>query len=110
MSRRSLTNLGLVVATVALFIVTLKIGLSRGDFIGTDSAATDQIVTSDPGYEPWFEGFWTQPGGEVESGLFALQAALGAGLLGFALGTYRSRNRPVDTRSGAVHDAPNTGV
>ena len=31
--------------------------------------------------------------GEVESGLFALQAALGAGALGFVLGTMRERRR-----------------
>lgn len=93
MSKRSMINLGLVVATVLLFVITLKIGLSRGEFVGTDSAANDQIAKSAPDYKPWFEGFWTQPGGEVESGLFALQAALGAGLLGFVLGTYRERRK-----------------
>ena len=37
------------------------------------------------GYEPWFDSFFS-PAGETESGLFALQAALGAGVLGYVLG------------------------
>ena len=86
-------NLALVAAVVAVFVVALGLGLSRGEFVGTDAAATDQIAISDPGYTPWFEGFWSQPGGEVESGLFALQAAIGAGVLGFVLGSYRAKHR-----------------
>lgn len=93
MSRRSMINLGLVLATIAIFVVALVVGLSQGEFVGTDSAATDEITASDPSYTPWFTGFWSQPGGEVESGLFALQAALGAGVLGFVLGSYRSKRR-----------------
>lgn len=91
--RSRTVNLLLVLAAAAVFGVALMIGTSHGDFVGTDSQANDEITQSDPGYEPWFSRSWTQPGGEVESGLFALQAALGAGVLGFALGSLRERRR-----------------
>lgn len=110
MSKRSMINLGLIVATAVLFVVVLKVGLSRGEFVGTDAAANDQIATSDPGYEPWFEGFWTQPGGEVESGLFALQAALGAGVLGFVLGTYRARHKAAQNEPVIPQDTSNSSA
>lgn len=93
MRRTTTVNLMLALAAVAVFIVALMIGTSNGEFVGTDSKANDEIAQSDPTYEPWFKPFWTQPGGEVESGLFALQAALGAGVLGFALGSFRERRR-----------------
>ena len=39
-----------------------------------------------PGYQPWFEPILEPASGEVESLLFALQAAVGAGIVGFVLG------------------------
>lgn len=44
-----------------------------------------------PDYEPWFQPLLEPPGGETESLLFALQAALGAGVIGYAIGLYRGR-------------------
>ena len=40
----------------------------------------------DPDYEPWFSPLLEPASGEIESLLFALQAALGAGVIGFVLG------------------------
>lgn len=91
--RKATVNLLLLLAAAAVFVVALVIGGSRGEFVGSDAAATEAISRTNPDYEPWFTPFWTQPGGEVESGLFALQAALGAGVLGFALGSLRERRR-----------------
>ncbi|MFQ9918367.1 MAG: energy-coupling factor ABC transporter substrate-binding protein [Flavonifractor plautii] len=42
--------------------------------------------SSNPDYEPWFEPILEPASGEVESLLFALQAAIGAGVVGFVLG------------------------
>lgn len=106
MRRTTLTNLLLVAAAVAVFALTLVIGTSRGDFTGTDAAATDAIAAVDPDYEPWFTPLWTQPGGEVESGLFALQAGLGAGVLGFALGSLRERRRAATAGRAAAPPTP----
>ncbi len=40
-------------------------------------------------YQPWFSSVWTPPSGEIESLLFALQAAFGAIIIGYFLGYYR---------------------
>ncbi|AZA11056.1 energy-coupling factor ABC transporter substrate-binding protein [Corynebacterium gerontici] len=62
-------------------------------FAGTDAAAETLVEDANPGYESWFSPLVGELPAEVESGLFALQAALGAGLLGYVLGAYRERNR-----------------
>ncbi len=95
MPRSRKTTIALLVAIVVIFVVALVIGgqVSKGEdvsFGGTDSAATTAI--KDTGYEPWWQPIMT-PAIEVESGLFALQAGLGGGLLGYFLGTLRERRR-----------------
>lgn len=109
MRDRRLTNVLLVVLAAAIFVLALVMGTKSGDFGGTDAAATDTIEKSDPGYKPWFEPFWTQPGGEVESGLFAMQAALGAGFLGFVLGTFRERRKKRDATAGVAGASDGAG-
>ena len=96
--RKHASTLAILLAIVALFAVAMVLGTrqSTGDgetFIGTDSAATTHIEENHAGYTPWFQTIFEPSSGEVESGLFALQAALGAGALGFVLGTMRERRR-----------------
>lgn len=68
---------------------------SEEQFGGTDAAAEGIVAEQNPDYTPWFEPLVGELPGEVESGLFALQAALGAGVLGYALGNYRGRSKAV---------------
>ena len=85
-----MTTALLVLAVIALF--ALPLALDRGsDFAGTDGQATQLVEESDPGHRPWFESVTSPSSQEVESGLFALQAALGGGVLGYALGRLRGR-------------------
>ncbi|WBT09495.1 energy-coupling factor ABC transporter substrate-binding protein [Corynebacterium sp. SCR221107] len=90
-------TIGLIV--LVLVIAAFPMFFNLGDpaveeaFGGTDAAAESIIVEQDPDYEPWFDPIVGELPGEVESGLFALQAALGAGALGYVLGVYRGRRK-----------------
>ena len=94
--RKHLVTPALIVAALVIAVGSYLLGAGRGGeepFAGTDATATSTIEQSHPGYRPWFAPVLTPAGGEVESGLFALQAALGAGVLGFVLGSLRERRR-----------------
>jgi len=59
------------------------------EFAGADGEAEELITEINPGYEPWFTSVWEPPSGEIESLLFALQGALGAGFIFYYLGYKR---------------------
>lgn len=86
-------NFALLGAVILIFVVSFVLAPKpSGDeesFVGTDSVVTEVLEAE--GAEPWFEPIFEPGSGEIESGLFALQAALGAGILGFALGNLRGR-------------------
>lgn len=84
------TNIILLLLVVLLAIVPLMI-VNDSEFGGADGEAEEMIGEINPDYEPWFESFWEPPGGETESLLFALQAALGAGFLGYYIGLRRGK-------------------
>lgn len=89
-------TIGLIVlaAVIAVFPMFFHLGDPEEEpFGGADGAATELIEESNPDYEPWFEPVVDELPGEVESGLFALQAGLGGGVLGYALGFYRGRSK-----------------
>jgi len=58
-------------------------------FTGSDDQAEGVIAALAPDYKPWFASVWEPPSGEIESLLFALQAALGAGVLAYYIGLRR---------------------
>ena len=78
-------NLILILLVIALAAVPLWL-LPNAEFGGADGAAEEAITELNPDYEPWFEPILEPASGEVESLLFALQAAIGAGGVGFVLG------------------------
>ncbi|MGV8845956.1 energy-coupling factor ABC transporter substrate-binding protein [Tessaracoccus sp.] len=85
----------LVAVLVAIFALSFSLAptAAEGDesFAGTDSVVTEML--EDQGVEPWFTPIFEPGSGEIESGLFALQAALGAGLFGYALGNLQGRSK-----------------
>ncbi|HXV93977.1 MAG TPA: energy-coupling factor ABC transporter substrate-binding protein [Pseudonocardia sp.] len=79
-----------MVAVVALAVGPLL--FVDGEFGGADGVATERIAADHPGHEPWAAPL-LEPSQEVASGLFALQAAIGAGFLGYYVGVARTRRR-----------------
>lgn len=117
--KKSTTNVLLGVALVVVFAVSFIVGGTHTDpaerFTGTDSAATSQIEAANPDYVPWFAPFFQPESGEIESGLFALQAGIGGAVLGFAIGgLWGRRGGPlggsgagqVSAESAAIKQAP----
>ena len=88
-------NLLLAGGVVALALCALAFGRSSRQeaFGGTDDQAGAVVETLRPGYRPWAAPLWEPPSGEVESLLFGLQSAAGAGALCYALGYWRGRRK-----------------
>lgn len=84
-SLKKSTKTILVIIMLALIIGPLY-AVSNGEFGGSDDAAEGQITESNPDYEPWFEPLIEPKSGEIESLLFASQAAFGAIIIGYYLG------------------------
>lgn len=62
-------------------------------FAGADGRAQQTIGEIAPDYQPWFAPLLEPASGEIASLLFALQAALGAGVIGYWLGAAVTRER-----------------
>lgn len=102
--RLSWVSLACLAAAVLIVAVSWLLAPRGGDgesFAGTDASVVGQLEES--GVERWFEPLFSPGSAELESGLFALQAAAGAGVLGYALGRLHERRR---ARSQAPADAP----
>ncbi|GAA2070580.1 energy-coupling factor ABC transporter substrate-binding protein [Actinomadura alba] len=96
MKRSTTVNLMLLLAVAALAVAPLVLGSGDGKeepFTGSDGQAETAITENAPHYEPWFSSLYEPPSGEIESALFALQAAVGAGVLGYYFGVVRTRRR-----------------
>lgn len=90
----------IIMAIIAvLFIGQFFLGAAMNpdsEFGGADGQAEDVIMEVTGGeYEPFEVGFpkFEPPGGETESLLFALQAAIGAIIIGYFFGYYRGKNQ-----------------
>jgi cobalt/nickel transport protein len=92
-----LLALAVILAAVSVLIGNRHEG---AEFAGTDGQAMEMVATLNPDYQPWF-GFIWEPPSEVASGLFALQAALGAGVLGYYLGFKRGQRQGRQKRADA---------
>ncbi|WP_369142608.1 energy-coupling factor ABC transporter substrate-binding protein [Streptomyces sp. R44] len=96
MSRNAKINALLLLAVAALAVLPLALGLGdhkEQPFTGSDGEAETAITELQPDYKPWFSPLYEPPSGEIESALFALQAALGAGVLAYYFGLRRGRRQ-----------------
>ena len=87
-----LTIVALLLACVVIAVFPL-LKIKDSEFGGADGAAEEAIAQIDPDYQPWAESILEPPGGETESLLFCLQAALGSGVLCFGFGYLVARKK-----------------
>ena len=80
-----------IILFIAPLVMYSGLGEDEGYFGGSDDAASEQIEATD--YEPWFSSIWEPPSGEIESLLFALQAAIGAIIIGYFFGYWRGQGK-----------------
>lgn len=77
----------IIIAVVPLMMI------KDSEFGGADGQAEEVIAEINPDYEPWLDPIIELPGGETESLLFALQAAIGAGVIGLGFGYFIGRKK-----------------
>jgi cobalt/nickel transport protein len=82
----------IILAAVALLAIIPLLLVQNSEFGGADGLAEEAVGELAPDYQPWFQPLLEPPGAETESLLFALQAAVGAGVVGYAIGFYKGRN------------------
>lgn len=85
-------NLLLLFFVILLAILPLFLQ-KDAEFGGADGQAEEMIGELAPSYEPWFSSIWEPPSGEIESLLFALQAAIGSIVIGYVIGFGRARKK-----------------
>ena len=82
----------ITILVLVVFIAAFAYVSSTGnhEWSGADDQPANVINDLTHGsYQPWAHSIWTPPSPEIESLLFALQAAFGAIIIGYFLGYYR---------------------
>ncbi len=91
MPKHSLSKQNWLLVIAVIVLAVFPLAFVKGKYAGSDDRAGGAIKELSPTYKPWFNHFFVPPSGEVESLLFASQAALGAGVIGFVIGLYKGR-------------------
>ncbi|MDQ0878059.1 cobalt/nickel transport protein [Paenibacillus sp. V4I3] len=87
MKTRTVNTL-MLIAVVLLAVLPLI--FAKGEFGGSDDAAEQLIQSIESSYTPLFSSLFELPA-ETESMLFALQAAIGVGFIGYAFGFFKGK-------------------
>jgi len=95
--KTSKINLILLMMVIAIVLVPL-IFMGDSEFAGADGEAEGVIGEIAPDYVPWAEPLWEPPSGEIESLLFSLQVAIGAGTFGYIFGMLREKKKIASNR------------
>jgi cobalt/nickel transport protein len=92
-ARRKELQKSIFLALAVALVVAPFIIKPGAEFAGTDDLAGQAIAGLRPEYKPWIQSPWEPPSSEVATLLFSLQAALGAGFIGYYLGSRRKREK-----------------
>ncbi|MCU0533188.1 MAG: energy-coupling factor ABC transporter substrate-binding protein [Hydrococcus sp. Prado102] len=93
MNKPSLARQNWLLAIAVIALTVMPLVFVRGEYGGSDGQAQEAIKKSHPTYEPWFKPLFEPASSEIESLLFASQAAIGAGVIGYAIGFYKGRHK-----------------
>ncbi|AKX93994.1 cobalt transport protein CbiN [Moorella thermoacetica] len=85
-------NFLLLLMVILLAAVPFLIHRSA-EFAGADDRAAEAITQIRPDYKPWVKPVWEPPSGEVETFLFASQAAIGSGIVCYFLGYSKGKKQ-----------------
>lgn len=91
MHKNSFNQQNWLLALAVLFLTISPLIFVRGKFSGSDGQAKTAITQIQPDYQPWVQPIFQPASSEIESLLFASQAALGAGTIGYVIGRYQGR-------------------
>jgi cobalt/nickel transport protein len=84
-----------VLSFCALFLYTSSI-MNEAEFAGSDTVGSSLIAELTGKAEEEFRpiiGQWVPPSGEIESALFALQAAIGGIMVGWVFGYWKGQKK-----------------
>ncbi|MCA1926949.1 MAG: energy-coupling factor ABC transporter substrate-binding protein [Calditerrivibrio sp.] len=87
-------NLMLIVIALVVGILPLFYNFGKNleePFSGSDGLAEKKITEISKDYKPWFSPVFEPPSSEIESLLFTLQAAMGAGVIGYVIGYLKGK-------------------
>ena len=93
MEKKKIVTILILIALCAVILIFPLMTIRDSEFGGADGAAEDVIAEMNPDYEPWAENIIELPGGETETLLFCLQAALGALIIGYGFGYFAARKK-----------------
>jgi cobalt/nickel transport protein len=91
LASKKLQNWLLIGGVLSLTLLPLLI-VKEGKFGGADDQGKEAITVIKPDYKPWFESLMKPASSEIAGLLFAAQAALGAGVVGYAIGWYKGKH------------------
>ena len=95
MNRKVIINIVLFLIVILISVAPLYI-LRDAEFEGADGIAEEAVMGIKADYEPWFSPIFEPKSSEIESLLFAVQAAAGAGIIGYCLGYLKGRKKKED--------------
>lgn len=95
-NQKNIVKKNIILAVLVILLAVVPLVIKKGaEFGGSDDAAEGAITEIDKDYKPWFSPIFEPASGEIESLLFALQAALGAGVVCYFFGYQKGKSKKI---------------